>query len=124
MFLINMSPVPPQIKISGLYSSTCFFINSISSLVNLSITEFLDLAFPGVFFKLITEIRERYFLLSILFISSTVSKSILFIMPALNLETLFQIHPPTAPSLKNSVRSYPTSSSFSFVSFKIKVILG
>ena len=108
-----MSPVPPQIKISGLYSSTCFFINSISSLVNLSITEFLDLAFPGVFFKLITEIRERYFPLSIL-----------FIMPALNLETLFQIHPPTAPSLKNSVRSYPTSSSFSFVSFKIKVILG
>ena len=64
-------------------------MNSLSAFANFAISELLNLALPGVFFKLITEMGARYFFLSFLSISLTVSKSILFIMPALNLETLF-----------------------------------
>ena len=54
--------------------------------------------------------------------SSITTKSFFNIIPALNLDTLFHIHPPTAPYLKNSAKSYPPSSSFLFVSFSIKAM--
>lgn len=73
MFSMNISPVPPQIIRSDLYISTYFFIYSLSSLKNLSISESSDVALPGVFFKFITKIGARYFSHSFLSKSSTLS---------------------------------------------------